>query len=187
LPRSASTLGALQKFTNQLGRFPYDASALQPLIPVVEDFHLFAVSPIHMDNLPAGNSSVPFDDLIPETIEKLMSAGPHSGVFLFFLAAAAESKPNGRKPPHQRSTDSSVSPQSSSECSQGPDDFVPASAQFFLPDRKNSLASMESLQHEFYRFFLHFFRRQSVLLFQESIGVSVGIPQKPTRLASFFM
>jgi hypothetical protein len=118
-----------------------------------------------MDNLLARNPSVLFDDFVPETIEELMSTNPHSGVFLFFLAAAAESKPNSREPTHQGSADSSVSPQSAAEGPQSPGDFVPVSSQIFVPDRKNSLASMEPLQHEFYGFFLHFFRRQGVLLF----------------------
>jgi hypothetical protein len=79
-----------------------------------------------------------------------------------------------------------VSPQSASEGSQGPDNFVTASPQFLLPDRKNCLASMEPLQHELFRFFLHFFQRHGVLLFKWISGVGDGIPKKPTRIATFF-
>jgi hypothetical protein len=67
-----------------------------------------------------------------------------------------------------------VSPQAPPEGSQGPDNFFTASSQFFLPDRKNCLASMEPLQHELFRFFLHFFQRHGVLLFKEISGVDVG-------------
>jgi len=68
----------------------------------------------------------------------------------------------------------SVSPQPAPEGSQGPDNFFTASPQFFLPDRKNCLASMEPLQHKLFRFFFHFFQGQGVLLFKEISGVDVG-------------
>jgi hypothetical protein len=71
-----------------------------------------------------------------------------------------------------------VSPQSTSEGSQGPDNFVTVSPQFFLPDRKNCLASMEPLQHDLFRFLLHFFQGQRVLLFKEISGVGAAIPEK---------
>jgi hypothetical protein len=73
----------------------------------------------------------------------------------------------------------SISPQSATESSQGPDNFVTVPPQFLLPDRKNCLASMEPLQHELYRFFLHFFQGQGVLLFFNEIsGVGAAIPKK---------
>jgi len=129
---------------------------------------------------------VVFNDLFPKPVEELVSIGPHPGVLLFLLPAAAKFETNGREPPHQGSTDLPVSPQSASEGSQGPDHFVAASPQFLLPDRKNCLASMEPLQHELFRFFLHFFQRHGVLLFKWISGVGDGIPKKPTRIATFF-
>ena len=93
-----------------------------------------------------------------------MGEGPHPGIFLFFLPAAAEPEADGRDPPHQGAADFPVSPQSSSEGPQGPDYFVPAAPQLFLPDRKNGLASMETLEHEFNGSFHHFFACQGSLL-----------------------
>jgi hypothetical protein len=94
--RQGFTLGTLQEFANQLCRFPYDASALQPFVPTVKAFHLITVFPVYLDNFPTRNPSVVFHDLFPEPIEELVSIGPHSGVLLFLLPAAAEPETNGR-------------------------------------------------------------------------------------------
>jgi hypothetical protein len=107
-----------------------------------------------------------FHDLFPEPIEEFVSISPHSGVFLLLLPPAAEPETDGREPSHQASTDLTVSPESATEGSQGPDNFFTAMPQFFLPDRKNCLASMEPLQHQLFRFFFHFFQGQGVLLFK---------------------
>ena len=144
------------KLSHHVGCLPHDPPAFQQLFTFVEAFGLLPVLPIHLGNLPAENASVFFDDL-PETLEGLLGAGPHPGVFFFVLPGAAEPQSHHRQRPGQGSADLAVSPQTSSKRSHGFDDFVVFPAQFLLPDRKNGLASVKPLHQHLGGFFLHFF------------------------------
>jgi hypothetical protein len=73
---------------------------------------------------------------------------PHRRVLSFFFPASAEPQSQGPQGTYQSPADFSVSPQPAAESSHRLDDFFIPSAQFLLPDRKNRLASMETLhQH----------------------------------------
>jgi hypothetical protein len=93
-----------------------------------------------------------------------MGVGPHFRVLFFFLLPPAEPQSEDRERADYCSTDFSISTQASPESAHGPDDFFVSPAQLLLPDRKNSLASMEALHHHLHRFPPHFFQRHHILL-----------------------
>ena len=105
---------------------------------------------------PGRECPVLFDDF-PETLEGLLGIGPHPGVFFFIFPGAAEPQPDHRQRSGHGAADLAVSAQASSKSTHGLYDFVVFSAQLFLPDRKNSLASVEPLHQHLGGFVAHLF------------------------------
>jgi hypothetical protein len=97
------------------------------------------------------------DDFFAETLQKLVGKGPHRRVLFLFFPAPAEPQPQDSQSPDDRSADFPISAQTSPESAHGPDDFLIFPPQLLLPDRKNGLASMETLHHHLLRFHPHLF------------------------------
>jgi hypothetical protein len=129
-----------------LDRIRDNPPAFQNLFTLIVRLGLFPVPPIHIHDIPAADPSLVFHDR-PKAVEDFMGIGPHSGIFLFVFPGTAESQSHNRQGTGKGPACFSISPQASTESSHGFDDFVVFPPQLLLPDRKNGLASMETLLH----------------------------------------
>jgi len=105
---------------------------------------LFLVPPVDAGYIPAKNAALA--DLVAEALLKPVPQDPLLKIFRFFSGAPAVSHPDGSQGADYRPADLAGCAQPAPECAHRPHqlrcDFT---LQFFLPDRKNGLASLESL------------------------------------------
>jgi hypothetical protein len=147
----------LQEFAQQFGCLSDDADAFPDFVALIKGFCLFAIVPVHTGYIAAVNTAVAPDNVIPERNQKLIGIIPHLGIFLFLFLSPAEFQTNNGHASGQRPADFPIATQATAERTHSPDNVVVSFAQLFLPDRKNGLASVESVSH--HRgdgFFFHF-------------------------------
>jgi hypothetical protein len=153
------SLGTLQKFPDQPGGIAHDTAALQGFLSLIKEFDLGSVGPVDPGNIPAEKAAVFRDNFFAETFQQLVGKGPHSRVLDLFLPAPAELQAEDSQSPDCGAANLTIPPQAAPESAHGPDDFIPFLPQLLLPDRKNGLASMETLLHHLFRFPQHLFQR----------------------------
>jgi hypothetical protein len=119
---------------------------------------LLAIGPVHLGDFPAKDATVVLHNIFPEALQKFVGVDPYFRVFFLFLSAAAEPETQNGQAANYGPAGLPISSQTSSESAHRFHNGLVAFPQLFLPDRKNSLASMEAFHQPLNRLLPHFFR-----------------------------
>ena len=146
---------SFQHFADQLG-CPADEDPT--LVAFTVFFDLLGVFPIDPGDVPAEDGTICFFEASQNLfcIEICFPAVP--GFTLdepIFQADRRQSANDG-------ATSLPIAAQSAAECTHGPHQTVVIYPEFFLPDRENGLASMQSIHQQLSGFFLHFIRYHKI-------------------------
>lgn len=114
---------------------------------------LAGIRPVDADKIPAQKLSIGY--LIPEPFHEDPAMLPHFDVRSMPRLRTAIEQADGSQAADHSAAHLAVRPQAAAEGVHGFDQGFISYAEFFLPDRKNGLASMQSLRENPDRLFLH--------------------------------
>jgi len=121
-----------------------------------EALYLIGIAPVNPGDVATQDFAV--RHFVPEAPHEQVRAFPHPDIGLLAGFRTPESQTDGGQSADDNPAGFSMPVQSAPERIHGPDQILILDPQFFLPDRKNRLASMQSGPEQPGRLFLHVLR-----------------------------